>query len=100
MFDFKTDTIREKCETGLENAKSAVAVSKDITVRPKLDMGLEINSKKQHKNLFGFQFHFDKEFSLFNIVLTAVAVMAALGALSAALDCLFGSSCKDGEDED
>ena len=100
MFDFKTDTIREKCETGLENAKSAVAVSKDITVRPKLDMGLEINSKKQHKKLFGFQVHFDKEFSLFNIVLTAVAVMAALGAFSAALDCLFGSSCKDGEDED
>ena len=56
MFDFKTDTIREKCETGLENAKSAVAVSKDITVRPKLDMGLEINSKKQQSFHFSILF--------------------------------------------
>ncbi len=102
MFDFKTDVIREKCETGVENAKNAIETSKDITVRPKFDMGLEINSKKQKKNLFGFNLHFDKEFSLFDIVLTAVAVVAAIGAVATAFDILFsGSSCKkDSENED
>ena len=57
-------------------------------MRPKFDMGLEINSKKQRKSLFSFDFHFDKEFSLFDVILTAVAVIAAIGAVTTAIDIL------------
>ena len=102
MFEFDKNAIKERYETGVENVKGAVATSKDITIRPKFDMGLEVNSKKQRKSLFSFDIHFDKEFSLFDIVLTAVAVVAAIGAIATALDILFDKcrGCKDQSDED
>ena len=88
MFDLNNNQLKEKYETGVANVKTAVETSKDITVRPKFDMGLEVNSKKQRKSLFSFDVHFDKEFSLFDIILTAVAVIAALGAVTTATDIL------------
>lgn len=88
MFDLNNNQLKAKYETGVANVKTAVETSKDITVRPKFDMGLEINSKKQRKSLFSFDFHFDKEFSLFDVILTAVAVIAAIGAVTTAIDVL------------
>ena len=99
MFNFNTKTIQKKCECGLKAAETAVESVKDITVRPKLDAAIEVKSQKRQKDLFGMSIHFDKELSLFKILLVAVGILASFAVFCSALDALFGSKkCKDETD--
>ena len=100
MMDFSTDKLKKTYDAGAQKFDAAVSTVKDITVRPKLDAALHIKSKKQKDEIFGFDFHFDKEIPLLKIIGIAAGILAAIIALSALTDALFGKKCccKNSED--
>ena len=78
------ENMKNSTATAVENAK-------DITVRPKINAALEINSKKQQKQLFGASIHFDKEFSLLKVIGVFAAAIAGAAIMTAAIDAVCGT---------
>lgn len=95
----RLDIIKNQCDQAVSRGKALLVAAKNTVVHPKLDVSLSVNDRKKQKNLCDASFRFDKEFSLLSLVGKLLIVFAAIGLLSAALDCLFepSSSPKDGE---
>ena len=69
------------------------------SVRPKLYVGLRVRSKKQKDDIFGFNFHFDKEIPLLTIIGIAAGALAACIAIGALIHGIFKcKKCKCDED--
>ncbi len=95
----RLDIIRNKCTQAVSQGKTLLDTAKNTVVHPKLDVSLTVSNRKKQKSLCNAKFRFDKEFSVFDFLLNVLIVFAAIGALSAALDCLFEpyDSKKDSE---
>ena len=99
MFKINKNCITDTYETGKEMVSSAVSTAQDISVRPKLYVGLRVRSKKQKDDIFGFNFHFDKEIPLLRIIGIAAGALAACIAIGALINGIFKcKKCKCDED--
>lgn len=95
----RLDVIKNKFSQAVSQGEALLDTAKNTVVHPKVDVSLSVNNRKKQKNLCDASFRFDKEFSLLSLVGKLLIVFAAIGMLSAALECLFepSASSKDGE---
>lgn len=96
------------CKAGWDKTECAVTKAvngaKNITVHPKINADLEINSKKTGKELFKCKVNVDKELSLLKIIGIVAGVIAFTALVSALMDkavealfCKKNDNCFDDE---
>ncbi len=91
------DTVIGKCRDGMEKAENLYEKAKDISVRAKLDTEFCVKSKNKKDNIFSFDFKFDKEITLFKIIVFVLGIVAAATFVSA-IFCSMFSNKKDNID--
>ncbi len=99
MKKYSIHDVKDTCGTAIEKGKALIATAKDTSIHPNVGFSMEVNRKKTRKKLFDVDFHFDKEFSVFDLILNILMVVAILGTISTALDILFDTSSKAEKDE-
>lgn len=89
------------CECAMFNAvdsvRGAVNKSKKIILHPKMDASFKIKTKSDQNELFSSKIYFDKEISLFKVLVVVFGAIVALTVIASFIKSMCNSSscCKD-----
>lgn len=100
MKKYSFNEVKDTCGTVIEKGKGLIATAKDTSVHPNVGFSMEVNRKKTRKKLFDVNFHFDKEFSVFDLILNVLMFVAIIGTITTALDILFDTSSNSKAEKD
>ena len=93
------EEVRTNIGDGVTGVKNAVDNAKGMMLRAKCDCGVRLTSAKQKKDVFNLGFNVDKEIPVLKLLGYVLAAAAALLALSAFLDSIFGHRCASTQDD-